>query len=149
MAEKLHVTKNTKAGDSKDTWSLQRGFDRFYGILPGSGSFYDPAGLAEGQLPAQRSKYVVKDYRDKSGHLQRMLPASSDGFFKADVRLGDFVKKGQLFGTITDLCDHSVSPVSADRDGMVFLVRAVPSVKKEDSLGGILPISKFGEVTIS
>lgn len=106
-------------------------------------------GMAEGELADGRCEYVVKDYRDESGHLQRMLPASSDGFFKAEVSLGDFVKKGQLFGTITDPNDLSVSTVFTDQDGMVFLLRAVPSVREEDSLGGILPITKSGEVTIS
>lgn len=32
----------------KDTWPLQRGFDRFYGTITGGGGFYDPATLCRG-----------------------------------------------------------------------------------------------------
>lgn len=106
-------------------------------------------GMSEGVLAASYCEYIVKDHREESGHLQAMLPASSDGFFEAEVNLGEFVKKGQLLGTITDPLGQSISSVHANQDGMIFLIRAIPSVKKGDSLGGILPISKPGEVTIS
>ena len=32
----------------RDTWPLQRGFDRFFGTLAGAGSFFDPVSLMEG-----------------------------------------------------------------------------------------------------
>ncbi len=45
MAGKWHVAKNiTNAGD-KSNWPCQRGFQRFFGTLNGSGSFYDPGTL--------------------------------------------------------------------------------------------------------
>ncbi len=45
MAGKWHVAKSiTKAGD-KSNWPCQRGFQRFFGTLNGSGSFYDPGTL--------------------------------------------------------------------------------------------------------
>lgn len=106
-------------------------------------------GMSEGTLPSSRCKFIIEDHRKESGHLQIMLPALSDGFFEAEVNLGDFVKRGQQIGTITDLLGQSIFPVSADQDGMLFMVRAIPSVKKGDALGGILPISQPGKVTIS
>ncbi|MCK5208233.1 MAG: sulfatase-like hydrolase/transferase, partial [Cyclobacteriaceae bacterium] len=48
MSGKWHVTKYTNADGPKNNWPLQRGFDRFYGSLPGHGSFFDPFGLVEG-----------------------------------------------------------------------------------------------------
>lgn len=45
MAGKWHIAKNiTKQGDQSN-WPCQRGFQRFFGTLNGSGSFYDPGTL--------------------------------------------------------------------------------------------------------
>jgi arylsulfatase len=40
LSGKWHLAKDTS--NVNDTWPLQRGFDRFYGTLAGSGSFYQP-----------------------------------------------------------------------------------------------------------
>ena len=47
MAGKWHVTpgKTAEAMTKKQNWPLQRGFDRYYGTINGSGSFWDPHGL--------------------------------------------------------------------------------------------------------
>jgi len=44
---KWHVTPFNSAAKMKDShnWPLQRGFDRYYGTIAGSGSYWDPAGL--------------------------------------------------------------------------------------------------------
>lgn len=44
MVGKWHVVhnKNTGPDGPKDSWPLQRGFDRFYGTMQGAGSFFDP-----------------------------------------------------------------------------------------------------------
>jgi arylsulfatase len=46
MAGKWHVTKGTQLKPDKSNWPRQRGFDRFYGIISGAASFYDPWSLA-------------------------------------------------------------------------------------------------------
>jgi arylsulfatase A-like enzyme len=48
MSGKWHLTWDTDAhqeGD-KDSWPLQRGFDRFFGTILGAGNFYTPVSLA-------------------------------------------------------------------------------------------------------
>jgi arylsulfatase len=49
MSGKWHVTpyhyENPKPTLHRDTWPLQRGFDRFFGTLAGGGSFYAPPSL--------------------------------------------------------------------------------------------------------
>jgi arylsulfatase len=47
MAGKWHVTQNThmKLDGPKDSWPIQRGFDRFYGTITGAGNYFDPAFL--------------------------------------------------------------------------------------------------------
>ncbi|WP_339716044.1 arylsulfatase [uncultured Kriegella sp.] len=47
MAGKWHLTRFTKPLDSTHNWPIQRGFDKFYGTLPGYGSQYNPVGLME------------------------------------------------------------------------------------------------------
>ena len=44
---KWHVTPFNSASKMSDShnWPLQRGFDRYYGTIAGSGSYWDPAGL--------------------------------------------------------------------------------------------------------
>jgi len=43
---KWHVTSQTQPDSSKHNWPLQRGFDRYYGIIYGGANFFDPACLA-------------------------------------------------------------------------------------------------------
>jgi hypothetical protein len=62
--------------------------------------------------------------------------------------LGTIVKKSQVFGKIVDPADGQIFSVKSDKNGLVFLLRADSFVQKGDSLGGILPISKPGNVTI-
>ncbi|MEN6496016.1 MAG: arylsulfatase [Thermoguttaceae bacterium] len=67
IAGKWHVTKNTKPATEadKDNWPLQRGFDRFYGTIPGAGSFFDPNTLVrDNQLlsPYADLEYQPKEY---------------------------------------------------------------------------------------
>jgi arylsulfatase len=46
MAGKWHVTPYKPKNPVKVNWPLQRGFDRFYGMISGAGSYYDPVSLA-------------------------------------------------------------------------------------------------------
>ncbi|TVY11223.1 arylsulfatase [Paenibacillus cremeus] len=46
LSGKWHLAKDT--AHENDTWPLHRGFDRFYGTLAGSGSFYMPHTLMRG-----------------------------------------------------------------------------------------------------
>jgi len=47
MAGKWHVTLNahSKPDGPKESWPIQRGFDRFYGTIVGAGNYFDPAML--------------------------------------------------------------------------------------------------------
>ena len=45
MAGKWHVTSAEKADSDRSQWPVQRGFEKFYGTIKGSGSFFDPISL--------------------------------------------------------------------------------------------------------
>ncbi|MBW3598410.1 MAG: sulfatase-like hydrolase/transferase, partial [Planctomycetes bacterium] len=59
MAGKWHVTRHVGhwSGDkqvtSKHNWPRQRGFEKFYGIIHGAASFYDPISLARDNEPVE------------------------------------------------------------------------------------------------
>lgn len=48
IAGKWHLSHNMREDGPKYDWPLQRGFDKFYGIITGAGNFYDPASLCRG-----------------------------------------------------------------------------------------------------
>jgi len=45
MTGKWHIAKSKAMNGDKSNWPMQRGFQRFFGTLNGSGSFYDPGTL--------------------------------------------------------------------------------------------------------
>jgi arylsulfatase len=45
MTGKWHIAKSVTRDGDKSNWPMQRGFQRFFGTLNGSGSFYDPGTL--------------------------------------------------------------------------------------------------------
>ncbi len=57
MAGKWHVTRHIAQDGPKHNWPLQRGFERFYGMVSGGGSFYDPFTLA-------RDNDLISPYAD-------------------------------------------------------------------------------------
>lgn len=62
---KWHVTKNIEDDAPRDNWPLQRGFDRFYGILPGAANFFAPAHVTRDNTridPKNDPEYPAKDF---------------------------------------------------------------------------------------
>ncbi len=62
---KWHVTRHISQNGPKHNWPLQRGFDRFYGMISGGGSFYDPYTLCRNNTlisPFADPDYQPKDY---------------------------------------------------------------------------------------
>ncbi len=45
MTGKWHIASNQSRGEDTGNWPCQRGFDRFFGTLNGSGSYYDPGAM--------------------------------------------------------------------------------------------------------
>ncbi|MGV3502827.1 MAG: arylsulfatase [Adhaeribacter sp.] len=62
LAGKWHVSADTKGDGPKHNWPLQRGFDQYYGIITGSGSFFKPAALTTGNTRIQaQGKYHLTE----------------------------------------------------------------------------------------
>ena len=66
MSGKWHVTPYVIENPDKHNWPLQRGFDKFFGMISGAGSLYDPRSLTSGnQYVAPREGfYCTTDFTD-------------------------------------------------------------------------------------
>ncbi|WP_300600457.1 succinylglutamate desuccinylase/aspartoacylase family protein [Niabella sp.] len=94
------------------------------------------------EQPFNNVDYRVEDPEPDGGFLQGKMASEFDGIFLPEVRAGNRVEAGQLWGTIFDPLTHRQYPVVADRTGLVLFIRRSPRVKAGDSLGGILTINK-------
>ena len=56
MVGKWHLSRANNLKQANDTWPRGRGFDRYYGILQGSASFFRPATLTEDDTPLETPK---------------------------------------------------------------------------------------------
>jgi len=63
MAGKWHLSRNDhmKPDGPKESWPLQRGFDRFYGTITGAGNYFDPAILTRDN--ANVTAFSDREYR--------------------------------------------------------------------------------------
>lgn len=65
MSGKWHVTRFAEVDSDRSQWPLQRGFEKYYGTLKGSGSFYDPVSLCRQNTfitPQNDPDYKPKEY---------------------------------------------------------------------------------------
>ena len=65
MTGKWHVTRYAGPNGPKFDWPMQRGFEKFYGIIGGFCSYYDPVTLCRGNTyisPAADPEYQPKDF---------------------------------------------------------------------------------------
>ena len=77
MSGKLHLTASTRPESEKKNWPNQRGFDEYFGTLPGHGSFWDPAGLMRNNQPMTIGKNFF--YTDAiAAHAVRFLQMAKD-----------------------------------------------------------------------
>jgi arylsulfatase A-like enzyme len=84
MSGKWHVTPFTadQVDDpKKHNWPLQRGFDQFFGMIHGAGSFYDPPSLTEGNqyIAPEKGFYFTNAITDYA--VQRIREHDSDSPF--------------------------------------------------------------------
>ena len=66
MSGKWHVTPYVIENPAKDNWPRQRGFDKFFGMISGAGSFYDPRSLAmdNDYVAPREGFYSTTDFTD-------------------------------------------------------------------------------------
>lgn len=56
MVGKWHLSSNDNMKAPNDTWPMGRGFDRFFGTIPGGGNYFRPHGLVRDRTPIEAPK---------------------------------------------------------------------------------------------
>jgi len=66
MSGKWHVTPYVVESPDKKNWPRQRGFDKFFGMISGAGSLYDPRSLADDNdyVAPREGFYCTTDFTD-------------------------------------------------------------------------------------
>lgn len=82
---KWHVAANLKDDGPKHNWPLQRGFDQYYGIIPGAANYFNPKGLTEGNttITSGKNYYLTDAISDTSAKFirQQALKKDKNPFF--------------------------------------------------------------------
>ena len=99
-------------------------------------------------IQTECDKYWIEDHRQDSGYLQGKMPSPVDGIFVANVKIGDMIKAGEVFGKVIESISGKQVDLYADIDGLVFLLRTIVKVKPGDALGGIMQIGFLNEKVI-
>lgn len=83
MAGKWHICKDISPNGDKSNWPLQRGFQRFFGTLNGSGSYYDPGTLVSNNTFVAPGKdfYYTNAISDTTVKFIREHPKGKPFFF--------------------------------------------------------------------
>lgn len=83
MTGKWHLAKDMTTKGDHSNWPLQRGFDRFFGTLNGSGSYYDPGTLTSNNTFVAPGKdfYYTNAISDTTVKFIRQNPKEKPFFF--------------------------------------------------------------------
>ncbi len=83
MTGKWHIAKDISPKGNKGNWPLQRGFDRYFGTLNGSGSYYDPGTLICNNtfVPPGKNFYYTDAISDTTVKFIRQHPKGKPFFF--------------------------------------------------------------------
>ena len=82
MAGKWHVTPYNK--DDNHNWPLQRGFEKYYGIIHGASSYYNPVSLTRDNTPIQGGGddyYLTDEIAKNASSYIEEFGKGSDPFF--------------------------------------------------------------------
>jgi predicted deacylase len=107
----------------------------------------DVAALVNGSMSVMRHLKMLPGAARPVEHpvwLERAVTVSSDqhGIFYPSVRRGTFVEKGMEIGYVTDYLGTTIGRARAPEAGVVMFVRAVPSLKKGDTIASIGIVKK-------
>jgi len=83
MTGKWHIAKDISPNGDKSNWPLQRGFDRYFGTLNGSGSYYDPGTLISNNtfIAPGKNFYYTNAISDSTVRFIRENPKDKPFFF--------------------------------------------------------------------
>ncbi len=84
MAGKWHLARNVKDNGPKYNWPLQRGFDKFYGMVSGAGNYFDPATLCRDNKLI--SPFNDPEYKPKEFYFTNAITDNAIKYLKTDPK---------------------------------------------------------------
>ena len=83
MTGKWHICKDIEPNGDKSNWPCQRGFERFFGTLNGSGSYYDPGTLVSNNkfIAPGKNFYYTNAISDTTVKFINQHPQGKPFFF--------------------------------------------------------------------
>lgn len=95
--------------------------------------------------PENQARCRVEDHRYESGIFQKNYPAPHAGFFEPVVTLNDHVQPGDILGWVHSVAEDRSTAVRSVHQGIVILLRVIPSVNPGDCLSTVLEADGDGE----
>jgi predicted deacylase len=96
--------------------------------------------MLERKPPRCRLEHQIEDSTPGSGHMQVCHPSPATGLFEPHVRLGDHVQRDQTIGIIREPNPTIEHVVTADRSGIVIVLRTFPRVREGESVGVVVDL---------
>ncbi|MDE0504103.1 MAG: succinylglutamate desuccinylase/aspartoacylase family protein, partial [Candidatus Poribacteria bacterium] len=90
-----------------------------------------------GMIPGEPHPQSTTHHLVGDGDLDVVISAPAAGSFRPHVELLDEVSVGRRLGVVENLFGQVVDEVTADRDGIVILLRRLPQVNVGDGLAQI------------
>jgi predicted deacylase len=87
-----------------------------------------------GMLPGTPQPQPTTHHLLGDGNLDTVISASVSGYFQARVGLLDEVKQGENLGVIQDFFGQTIAEITADRDGVVIMLRRLHRVHVGEGL---------------
>jgi uncharacterized protein len=127
----------------------------------GKPSFTAEAGRS-GPVDANDAAMLVRGVHNVMGHLKMTtrpappvkspvwietlvnIAAEHDGMFRPAVDRDAHVTKGATIGVVTDYVNRRLQEIAAPQSGIILFIRAVPSLKKGDTIASIGLVKKGG-----
>ena len=131
---------NTASTRGKPSFAAEAGY-------AGTVEADDVAALVDGSLNVMRYLKMLAGPAklvEQPVWLEKIVNVGSDrnGIFYPVVKRGTFAEKGMKIGYVTDYLGRAVDEVRAPEAGVVTFIRAVPSLKKGDTIANIGVVKK-------
>ncbi|GAA0315389.1 succinylglutamate desuccinylase [Oceanobacillus oncorhynchi subsp. incaldanensis] len=97
-------------------------------------------GMIDGELQELPNKYTVI----KAPSYGEFLHSPASGYLRGKVGIGEKVKKGDLLGEIVDVFGNKIISITSPLDGIILIVRTIPSIRLGDWAFSIVEITNEG-----
>ena len=97
-------------------------------------------GMIDRKRPPSRIEHVVENLEPSSGHMQVCNPSPATGYFEPNVKLGDFVSRGDALGIVYPIDGGKPTVIESTQSGIVIVLRTFPRVHLGETVGVVMDL---------